>query len=108
MARYIAKNLVAADVADEISIEIAYAIGRAEPVSIFINTNGSGKVEDERIIEIIKENFDLTPDGIINTLGLRNPIFRQTSTYGHFGRTDIDLPWEKLDKVDDIKRSLAQ
>lgn len=108
MARYIAKNLVAADVADEISIEIAYAIGRAEPVSIFVNTNGSGKVEDERIIEIIKENFDLTPDGIINTLGLRNPIFRQTSTYGHFGRTDIDLPWEKLDKVDDIKRSLAQ
>lgn len=108
MARYIAKNLVAAAVADEISIEIAYAIGRAEPVSIFINTNGSGKVEDERIIEIIKENFDLTPDGIINTLGLRNPIFRQTSTYGHFGRTDIDLPWEKLDKVDDIKRSLAQ
>lgn len=108
MARYIAKNLVAADVADEISIEIAYAIGRAEPVSIFINTNGSGKIEDERIIEIIKENFDLTPDGIINTLGLRNPIFRQTSTYGHFGRTDIDLPWEKLDKVDDIKRSLAQ
>ena len=108
MARYIAKNLVAADLADEISIEIAYAIGRAEPVSIFINTNGSGKVEDERIIEIIKENFDLTPDGIINTLGLRNPIFRQTSTYGHFGRTDIDLPWEKLDKVDDIKRSLAQ
>lgn len=108
MARYIAKNLVAADVADEISIEIAYAIGRAEPVSIFINTNGSGKVEDERIIEIIKENFDLTPDGIINTLGLRNPIFRQTSTYGHFGRADIDLPWEKLDKVDEIKRSLAQ
>ena len=108
MARYIAKNLVAADVADEISIEIAYAIGRAEPVSIFINTNGSGKVEDERIIEIIKENFDLTPDGIINTLGLRNPIFRQTSTYGHFGRVDIDLPWEKLDKVDEIKRSLAQ
>lgn len=107
MARYIAKNLVAADVADEISIEIAYAIGRAEPVSIFINTNGSGKVEDERIIEIIKENFDLTPDGIINTLGLRNPIFRQTSTYGHFGRADIDLPWEKLDKVDEIKRSLA-
>lgn len=108
MARYIAKNLVAADVADEISIEIAYAIGRAEPVSIFINTNGSGKVEDERIIEIIKENFDLTPDGIINTLGLRNPIFRQTSTYGHFGRVDIDLPWEKLDKVDEIKRSLSQ
>ena len=108
MARYIAKNLVAADVADEISIEIAYAIGRAEPVSIFINTNESGKVEDERIIEIIKENFDLTPDGIINTLGLRNPIFRQTSTYGHFGRADIDLPWEKLDKVDEIKRSLAQ
>lgn len=108
MARYIAKNLVAADVADEISIEIAYAIGRAEPVSIFINTNGSGKVEDERIIEIIKENFDLTPDGIINTLGLRNPIFRQTSTYGHFGRADIDLPWEKLDKVDEIKRSLSQ
>lgn len=108
MARYIAKNLVAADVADEISIEIAYAIGRAEPVSIFINTNGSGKVEDERIIEIIKENFDLTPDGIINTLGLRNPIFRQTSTYGHFGRADIDLPWEKLDKVDDIKRSLVK
>lgn len=108
MARYIAKNLVAADVADEISIEIAYAIGRAEPVSIFVNTNGSGKVEDERIIEIIKENFDLTPDGIINTLGLRNPIFRQTSTYGHFGRADIDLPWEKLDKVDEIKRSLAQ
>lgn len=108
MARYIAKNLVAADVADEISIEIAYAIGRAEPVSVFINTNGSGKVEDERIIEIIKENFALTPDGIINTLGLRNPIFRQTSTYGHFGRADIDLPWEKLDKVDEIKRSLAQ
>ena len=108
MARYIAKNLVAADVADEISIEIAYAIGRAEPVSVFVNTNGSGKVEDERIIEIIKENFDLTPDGIINTLGLRNPIFRQTSTYGHFGRADIDLPWEKLDKVDEIKRSLAQ
>lgn len=108
MARYIAKNLVAADIADEISIEIAYAIGRAEPVSIFINTNGSGKVKDEKIIEIIKENFDLRPDGIINTLGLRNPIFKQTSTYGHFGRTDIDLPWERLDKVDDIKKSLTK
>lgn len=108
MARYIAKNLVAADIADEISIEVAYAIGRAEPVSIFINTNGSGKVEDEKIIEIIKENFDLSPDGIINTLGLRNPIFKQTSTYGHFGRTDIDLPWERLDKVDEIKKALAK
>ncbi len=108
MARYIAKNLVAADIADEISIEVAYAIGRAEPVSIFINTNGSGKVEDEKIIEIIKENFDLSPDGIINTLGLRNPIFKQTSTYGHFGRTDIDLPWERLDKVDEIKKALTK
>ena len=105
-ARWVAKNLVAAGVADKIEIELAYAIGVARPVSITADTFGTGKIEEDKIVEIIKEVFDLRPAAIIRDLDLRRPIYKQTAAYGHFGRTDIDLPWEKLDKVDDIKKYL--
>ncbi|MDP4177291.1 MAG: methionine adenosyltransferase [Bacillota bacterium] len=105
-ARWVAKNLVAAGVSDKIEIEIAYAIGVAKPVSITVDTFGTGKISDDKIVDIINNVFDLRPAAIIKSLDLRRPIFKQTAAYGHFGRTDIDLSWEKLDKVDEIKKYL--
>jgi S-adenosylmethionine synthetase len=105
-ARYVAKNIVAAGLADKAEIQLSYAIGVAEPTSINIDTQGTGKLSDEKLIEIIRENFDLRPAGIIKMLDLRRPIYKQTAAYGHFGRNDLDLPWEKLDKVDALKKYL--
>lgn len=102
-ARYIAKNIVAADLADKVEVQLAYAIGVAEPVSVAVNTFGTGKVDTDKIVQAIRENFDLRPNGIIKMLDLKRPIFNQTAAYGHFGRTDLDLPWEALDKVDVLK-----
>lgn len=106
MARYIAKNIVAAGLAKKCEIQVAYAIGVAKPVSIFVETFGTGKISDEKIVEIIKKHFDLRPAAIIEKLDLRRPIYRQTAAYGHFGRDDIDLPWEKLDMVDTLRNYL--
>lgn len=103
-ARYVAKNVVAAGLADRCEIQIAYAIGVAYPVSIAIETFGTGKISDDSIIAYIKETFDLRPAAIISSLDLRRPIYRQTAAYGHFGRNDLDLPWEKLDKADTLKK----
>ena len=105
-ARYAAKNLVAAGLAKRIEIELAYAIGVAHPVSITVDTFGTGVVSDEKMIEIIRKHFDLRPAGIIEMLDLRRPIYRQTAAYGHFGRTDVDLPWERLDKVEEIRKEV--
>ena len=105
-ARYVAKNIVAAGLADKCEIQLSYAIGVARPTSIMVDTFGTGKLSDEKLVEIIRENFDLRPAGIIKMLDLRRPIYKQTAAYGHFGRTDIDLPWEKLDKVDVLKTYL--
>jgi S-adenosylmethionine synthetase len=105
-ARWVAKNLVAAGVADKLEIELAYAIGVARPVSIEVVTFGTGKVADDKIIEIIGKVFDLRPAAIIKDLDLRRPIYRQTAAYGHFGRTDIDLPWERINKLEEIKKYL--
>ncbi len=105
-ARWAAKNLVAAGAAEKAELEIAYAIGVAKPVSIAVDTFGTGKISDERIVEIIDKVFDLRPAAIIKELDLRKPIYRQTAAYGHFGRTDIDLPWERLNKVEEIKKYL--
>lgn len=107
-ARYIAKNIVAAGLARKAEVQLAYAIGVAQPVSISINTFGTSTVPEEDLIAAVRENFDLRPAGIIEMLDLRRPIYRQTAAYGHFGRTDIELPWEKTDKVDAIKASLAK
>lgn len=104
MARYIAKNIVASGICEKLEIGISYAIGLAKPLSIYVDTFGTGKISDDRIIEIINKVFDLRPAAIIDTLDLRRPIYRQISAYGHFGRNDLDLPWEKLDKVEDIKK----
>lgn len=98
-ARYVAKNLVAAGFADRCEVQLAYAIGVAEPLSIMVETFGTGKLQEERLVSLIRKHFDLTPAGIIKDLNLRQPIYKQTATYGHFGRNDLDLPWEKLDKV---------
>ncbi len=106
-ARYVAKNIVAAGLADKVEIQVSYAIGVAEPTSISVDSFGTGKVSDERMVEIIRENFDLRPAGIIKMLDLRRPIYKQTAAYGHFGRTDIDVTWERLDKVDVLKKYLA-
>ena len=106
VARWIAKNLVAAGVADKLEIQISYAIGVAAPVSISVNTFGTGKILDSEIVNIINKEFDLRPAAIIKTLALQKPIYKQTAAYGHFGRTDIDLPWERLNRVDDIKKYL--
>ncbi len=106
-ARYVAKNIVAAGLADKCEIQLSYAIGVAHPTSVMVDTFGTGRLSDEKLVEIIRENFDLRPAGIIKMLDLRRPIYKQTSSYGHFGRTDIDLPWEKLDKADELKRYLA-
>ena len=105
-ARYAAKNIVAAGLADKCEIQLSYAIGVAQPTSINVETFGTGKVSDEKIIEILRENFDFRPAGIIKMLDLRRPIYKQTAAYGHFGRTDVELPWEKLDKVDALKKYL--
>lgn len=105
-ARYVAKNIVAAGLADKCEIQLSYAIGVARPTSINVNTFGTGKVSDGKLVEIIRENFDLRPAGIIRMLDLRRPIYKQTAAYGHFGRTDVDLPWEKMDKVEDLKKYL--
>lgn len=105
-ARYVAKNIVAAGIAEKCEIQLSYAIGVAHPMSIMIDTFGTGKLSNERLVEIVRENFDLRPAGIIKMLDLRRPIYKNTAAYGHFGRVDIDLPWERLDKVDILKKYL--
>ena len=105
-ARYAAKNIVAAGLAKKCEIQLSYAIGVAQPTSVMVDTFGTGKLSDEKITEIVRENFDLRPAGIIKMLDLRRPIYKQTAAYGHFGRNDLDLPWEKLDKVDALKKYL--
>ena len=105
-ARYAAKNIVAADLAEKCEIQLSYAIGVAQPTSVMVDTFGTGRLSDEKLVEIIRENFDLRPAGIIKMLDLRRPIYKQTAAYGHFGRHDLDLPWEKLDKVDALKAYL--
>lgn len=105
-ARYVAKNIVAAGIADKCEIQLSYAIGVAQPTSIMVDTFGTGKMEDDKLVEIIRENFDLRPAGIIKMLDLRRPIYKQTAAYGHFGRNDLDLPWERLDKTDVLKKYL--
>ncbi len=107
-ARYVAKNLVAAGYADKMEIEIAYAIGVARPMSLMVDTFGTGRIPEDKIVEIIGEEFDLRPDGIIKMLDLRRPIYRQTAAYGHFGRLDLDLPWERLDHVESLRARLAK
>ena len=104
--RYVAKNIVAAGLADKCEVQLAYAIGVAKPVSVYVDTFGTGKLSEEKIAEIIDENFDLRPAGIIKTLDLRRPIYKQTASYGHFGRNDLDLPWERLDKAEALKKYL--
>ena len=106
ITRYIAKNIVAAGLCDRIEIQLSYAIGVARPTSIMVDTFGTGKLADDKLVEIIRENFDLRPAGIIKMLDLRRPIYKQTAAYGHFGRTDIDLPWEKTDKVEALKAAV--
>ena len=105
-ARYVAKNIVAAGLADKCEIQLSYAIGVAQPTSVMVDTFGPGKVSDEKLVDVIRENFDLRPAGIIKMLDLRRPIYKQTAAYGHFGRNDLNLPWEKLDKVDVLKKYL--
>ena len=105
-ARYVAKNIVAAGLADKCESQLSYAIGVAQPTSVMVDTFGTGKLSDEKLVEMIRENFDLRPAGIIKMLDLRRPIYKQTAAYGHFGRTDVELPWEKLDKVEDLKKYL--
>ncbi len=106
-ARYVAKNIVAAGLADKCEIQLSYAIGVAQPTSVMVDTFGTGKVSDSRLVEIIRENFDLRPAGIIKMLDLRRPIYKQTAAYGHFGRNDLNLPWEKLDKAELLKKYLG-
>ena len=105
-ARYVAKNIVAAGIADKCEIQLSYAIGVAQPTSIMVDTFGTGKISDEKLVEIVRENFDLRPAGIIQMLDLRRPIYKATSAYGHFGRTDVDLPWERTDKVELLAKYL--
>ena len=106
-ARYVAKNIVAAGLADKCEIQLSYAIGVAHPTSVSVNTFGTGKLSEPKLVEIVRENFDLRPAGIIKMLDLRRPIYKQTAAYGHFGRTDVDLPWEHLDKVETLKKYLC-
>jgi len=107
-ARYVAKNVVAAGLADRCEVQLAYAIGVAYPVSILVDTFGTNKVPEEQIVKAVRDNFDLRPAGIIRELDLRRPIYKQTAAYGHFGRTDLDLPWEQLNKVEALKQSIAE
>lgn len=106
-ARYVAKNIVAAGLADKCEIQLAYAIGVARPVSILVDTFGTGKIDEEQIVNLVEKNFELRPAGIIDMLNLRHPIYRQTAAYGHFGRDDIDLPWEHTDKAESLKRQVG-
>ena len=105
-ARYVAKNMVAAGLADKCEVQLSYAIGVAHPTSVAVDTYGTGKLHDDKLAQIVRENFDLRPAGIIKMLDLRRPIYKQTAAYGHFGRNDLDLPWERLDKVDELKKYL--
>ena len=105
-ARYVAKNIVAAGLADQCEIQLSYAIGVAHPTSVSVNTFGTGKLSETKLVEIVRENFDLRPAGIIKMLDLRRPIYRGTAAYGHFGRTDLDLPWEAVDKAETLKKYL--
>ena len=106
MTRYVAKNMVAAGVAEQLMIQVAYVIGKAEPLSIMVNTYGTGKISDEKIVKLIEQHFDMTPAGIIGTLKLRAPIYRKTAAYGHFGRENEGFSWEKLDRVEDIRKDM--
>jgi S-adenosylmethionine synthetase len=108
MGRYVAKNMVAAGLAEKFLVQFSYVIGFAEPLSVFVNTFGTGKIEDEKFVKLIRENFVLTPKGIIDTLDLRRPIYRKTACYGHFGRTEPEFNWEKLDKVDALKKQASK
>ena len=108
MARYVAKNIVAAGIADQVEMQVSYTIGRAQPLSVSLETYGTCKVTPEQLLEFVSTHFDLRPEGIIEHLELRRPIYRQTASYGHFGRTDIDLPWERLDKVESLKAAFAK
>ena len=105
-ARYVAKNIVAAGLAEKCEIQLSYAIGVAVPTSVRVDTFNTGKLSDEKLVEIVRDNFDLRPAGIIKMLDLRRPIYKQTAAYGHFGRNDLDLPWEKTDKANDLKKYL--
>jgi S-adenosylmethionine synthetase len=104
MARYVAKNIIAAGIADRVQVQIAYAIGVPEPVSVLAETYGTGKIPQEKIVKIIRENFNLTPQGMIDTLDLRRPIYKKTAAYGHFGRLDPDFTWEKTDKAEALRK----
>ena len=104
MARYIAKNLVAAGVADEVELQLAYAIGVAEPVSVAVDTFGTGRISDEKIVELVRSHFNMTPKGIIEGLDLRRPIYRKTAAYGHFGRNEPEFTWERTDKADTLRK----
>ena len=106
-ARYVAKNIVAAGLAERCEIQLAYAIGVAQPTSVMVDTFGTGRIPEEKLDEIVRKHFDLRPAGIIKMLDLRRPIYRGTAAYGHFGRTDLDLPWEALDKASELKKYLA-
>ena len=106
-ARYVAKNIVAAGLADRCEIQLSYAIGVAQPTSVMVDTFGTGKVSDEKLVEVIRDNFDLRPAGIIKMLDLRRPIYKQTAAYGHFGRDDLNLPWEKTDKAEELKKCIS-
>jgi S-adenosylmethionine synthetase len=106
MARYVAKNIVAAGLAKRCTLQLSYAIGLVEPISIHVDTHGTGSVADESLASVIPKVFDLTPAGIINTLDLRRPIYSQTSAYGHFGRTDVDLTWERTDRIDALHQQI--
>jgi len=108
MARYIAKNIVAAQLADEVEIQLAYAIGVSQPISVYVNTRGTGVLDDSKLSEIVREHFDLTPQGIIQALQLKRPIFSKTAAYGHFGRDDLDVSWEKTDKAALLKQYLSK
>lgn len=108
MARYIAKNMVAAGLADKLEIGVAYAIGVAKPLSIYVDSEGTGKLDDDKLTEIVKKEFDLRPGALIDYLDLRRPIYKQTAAYGHFGRHDLDLPWEKIDKAEELKKYLGE
>jgi len=105
MARYIAKNLVAAGLADEVEVQLAYAIGVAEPVSVYVDTFGTGKIERAKLVELVRENFQMTPRGIMDSLKLRRPIFKKTAAYGHFGRTESEFSWEQTDKADALREA---
>ncbi len=108
MARYIAKNIVAAGLADQCQVQISYAIGVAKPISVLVDTYGTGKIPDEQILELVQKNFDMTPYGIITTLNLRRPIYKKTAAFGHFGRDDVEFPWERCDKAEILKKAAAE